>query len=160
VTITAACLHPPVLHKAQYHDDDHIRELIHSNVFDWCVQFLKGNAPLQVCGREFSAYFTDAGLHGEIDPVHLRDALMQRDRINLGRRLVTTKRGYVGMALETTQKGDVIGVHLGCTMPVVLRPVGDHFRVVGECYIHGLMEGEAMEWLETGECQLEEIVLC
>ncbi len=103
----------PMLHEAQYHDDDHIDELTHSDIFDWCVRFLKGNAALQVCGQAFSAYLTDAVQHGEIDCVHLRDALMQRDRVNVGRRLVTTKRGYMGMVLKTTQKEDVICVLLG-----------------------------------------------
>ena len=98
--------------------------------------------------------------HKKIDRVHLMDALMQRDRINVGRRLFTTIKGYLGMALETSQKGDVICVLLGCTTPIALRPVGNRFRYVGECYLHGLMEGKAMEWLDSGVCQLEDIVLC
>lgn len=27
----------------------------------------------------------------------------------------------------------------------------EHWVVVGECYVHGLMEGEGMEMLEKGE---------
>lgn len=86
---------------------------------------------------------------------------MQRDRVNLGMRLVTTERGHVGMALETVERTDVVAVLLGCSTPMVLRQVqGDaghlKWKVVGECYLHGIMNGEAMGWgLET-----EDIVLC
>lgn len=157
----SSLLATPTLGEAQFDADDPMRQLITSNIFDWCVSFLQGNSAFKICGREVSDYFVDGSRSGaNIDRVHLRDALMQRDRVILYRRLITTKRGYVGMALETIRRDDVIYVLLGCSVPVVLRPVGEHFEFVGECYIHGIMEGEAMEWLTTEECQLENIVLC
>ena len=43
--------------------------------------------------------------------------------------------------------GDVVCVFLGCPTSVVLREADDgNFTVVGECYIHGMMEGEAIKW--------------
>jgi hypothetical protein len=48
-------------------------------------------------------------------------------------------------------------------MPMVLRPIEQFekcYGLVGECYVQGLMDGEAMEWLEAGKCQLEEFVIC
>lgn len=45
-------------------------------------------------------------------------------------------------------------------MPVVLRPVGKRYEVVGECYVDGFMKGEAMESLDAGKYQLESITLC
>lgn len=44
-----------------------------------------------------------------------------------------------------TQLGDHICVALGCNTPIVLRkePSGN-FQVVGDCYVHGLMEGEVV----------------
>lgn len=40
---------------------------------------------------------------------------------------------------------DLLCVLLGCDSPMLLRPTasGD-FLVVGECYVHGLMDGEAL----------------
>jgi hypothetical protein len=35
-------------------------------------------------------------------------------------------------------------------MPVVLRREGDCFRFMGDCYMHGLMFGEAIEDLDKG----------
>ncbi|MCJ1243494.1 hypothetical protein MMC30_000691 [Trapelia coarctata] len=151
----------PVLAAADLPKHSPIKDIVGSNVFDWCVRFLKGNADFQVAGRRMEEYLWKDVEPEKIDAVHLRDALMQRDRVNLGRRLVTTERGYVGMALETVERADVVAVLLGCSTPMVLRQVqGDsgylRWKVVGECYLHGIMNGEAMGWgLKT-----QDIVLC
>ena len=151
----------PVLATAILSEHSPIKDLVGSNVFDWCVKFLKGNADFHVAGRRMEEYFWKDVEPEKIDVVHLRDALMQRDRVNLGRRLVTTERGHVGMALETVERTDVVAVLLGCSTPMVLRQFqGDSgclkWKVVGECYLHGIMNGEAMEWgLKT-----QDIVLC
>ncbi|KAI0189593.1 heterokaryon incompatibility protein-domain-containing protein, partial [Xylaria flabelliformis] len=60
-----------------------------------------------------------------------------------GRRIFTTKRGYLGLANASVQRGDRLYVFLGGRMPVVLRAVEDGFRFVCECYTHGIMFGEA-----------------
>ncbi len=98
---------------------------------------------------------------GKIDASQLRTALMQKDRLGERRRTVTTKRGYVGMVIETVEVGDAIAVLLGCSMLIVLRKAESNggqtkWRVVGECYIHGIMDGEAMEW----GLEVQDIILC
>lgn len=158
---SGSLLATPVLATAVLPENSPIKDIVGSNIFDWCVKFLKGNADLQIAGRRMEEYFWKDFEPEKIDAVHLRDALMQRDRVNLGMRLVTTERGHVGMALETVERTDVVAVLLGCSIPMVLRQVqGDagylKWKVVGECYLHGSMNGEAMGWgLET-----EDIVLC
>ncbi|KAL9024164.1 MAG: hypothetical protein Q9196_006719 [Gyalolechia fulgens] len=141
----------PVLAKTDMPDGSPLKDLVGSLVFDWCVKFLKGNAEFKIAGRRMEEYYWKKTQPEHIDAVHLRNALMQRDRINLSRRLVTTERGYVGMALETVERGDAVAVLYGCSMPIVLRESktngGDsRWRVIGECYLHGMMNGEAMEW--------------
>lgn len=146
----------PVLSTAHIPEPSPIKDLVGSNIFDWCVKFLKGNADLQVAGRRMEEYFWKDVEPEKIDAVHLRDALMQRDRVNLGRRLVTTQRGHVGMAHETVERADVVAILLGCSTPMVLRPVdgdgdGDsskprRWKVMGDCYLHGIMNGEALKW--------------
>jgi hypothetical protein len=44
----------------------------------------------------------------------------------------------------------------------VLRPQfggenGDEYIFIGECYVHGFMDGEAMEFLKDGSAVLEQI---
>jgi hypothetical protein len=155
----SSLLATPNLVNAQFEDGDPLQELTQSNVFVWFNNIMNANSKFQICGQDLSCYFTNLQ-PSEIDVVHLREALMQRDRVNIRRRMVTTARGFFGLALETTQKDDIICVLLGCTMPVVLRQVGEYYKVVGECYIHGIMEGEAMEMLNGGQVQLEDIILC
>lgn len=67
-----------------------------------------------------------------------------------GRRLFLTSRGYLGLGLEDTQPGDVIAVMPGGAVPYVLRMDAQRsqdteyrvYRFIGECYVHGIMDGE------------------
>ena len=47
--------------------------------------------------------------------------------------------------------GDIICVLFGGKMPFCLRPWGDCYLLVGECYVHGLMNGEAMKMMDRTE---------
>jgi hypothetical protein len=65
-----------------------------------------------------------------------------------GRCIFTTLKGYVGLGLESTKPGDVVCVLLGCKSTMVLRKepyeVGDYFKVIGESYVDGLAEAQAL----------------
>lgn len=58
------------------------------------------------------------------------------------RRLGRTANGYIGLFPEHSQAGDGVFVLGGCHTPYVLRPRGDKFKLIGECYVHGMMGGE------------------
>jgi hypothetical protein len=47
--------------------------------------------------------------------------------------------------------GDVGCVLFGGKMPFCLRPQGHYYLLVGECYVHGLMAGEAIDMLVPGD---------
>lgn len=51
----------------------------------------------------------------------------------------------MGLAPMAAQIEDIICILYGCSVPVVLRPHKGGFQFVGECYIHGMMDGEAVE---------------
>ena len=59
------------------------------------------------------------------------------------------------------QENDIICILYGCSVPVVLRKQeveGESFwELVGECYVHGMMDGEAMEEQETKKAEEFEI---
>jgi len=64
-----------------------------------------------------------------------------------GRAFFTATEGYIGLAPSSARPGDVICIILGCESPLCLRPSPTsptHFQVVGECYVWGLMDGEAL----------------
>lgn len=66
------------------------------------------------------------------------------------RRLMVTKEGYIGVAPRRAQKGDIVCVLYGCSVPVVLRKCdtddgsANFCKFVGECYVDGIMDGEAL----------------
>lgn len=61
------------------------------------------------------------------------------------RTLYTTEEGHVGMGPASVAVGDEVCHLFGSWKPIILRPVASkEHRVVGECYIHGRMHGEAV----------------
>ncbi|KAL8653827.1 MAG: hypothetical protein Q9226_003688 [Calogaya cf. arnoldii] len=72
--------------------------------------------------------------------------LSQVGRFSYGRVLFTSADGRLGLAPRATKPGDEICIILGCSSPVVLRSDdnGFSYRVVGECYLDGIMRGEAL----------------
>jgi len=63
----------------------------------------------------------------------------------LGRTVFVCKNGYLGLGPQHVQTGDIIAVMDGSPVPIVLRPIEDGFyELVGESYVHGIMDGEAV----------------
>jgi hypothetical protein len=62
------------------------------------------------------------------------------------RKLFATGKGYLGLGPAAILTGDIIAVILGLDTPLVLRRSGvDGYQIVGEAYVHGIMDGEAMK---------------
>jgi hypothetical protein len=81
-----------------------------------------------------------------------------------GRKFITTKEGRVGLAPANCQVDDVICVFLGACVPHVLRPKDAHaeattFSFIGDCYVHGLMNTEALVMLEKDPSKRRDIVV-
>lgn len=60
-------------------------------------------------------------------------------------RFGVTGKGYFGLFVNETQPGDVIHILLGQHTPYVLRrssALANRFQLVGQCYTHGIMNGE------------------
>ncbi|KAF2999466.1 hypothetical protein E8E13_008243 [Curvularia kusanoi] len=91
------------------------------------------------------------------------------DRMHYKRKLAITTSGYVGLIPEVAEPGDHVVLMPGGRVPYIIRrleepykhttPDGDstftdRFEFMGDCYIHGIMFGEA--WDET---KLRPIVL-
>ncbi|KAH6949162.1 heterokaryon incompatibility protein-domain-containing protein [Fusarium avenaceum] len=69
---------------------------------------------------------------------------------NDNRAFFTTQRGYIGFGPPDMRQGDLVVVLLGSKMPFVLREAPrsegydkSYYAVVGYCYLHGVMNGEA-----------------
>jgi Heterokaryon incompatibility protein (HET) len=66
-----------------------------------------------------------------------------------GRTFIASRQGFMGLAPIESRVGDVICIIVGNETPLILRPKGeDKWTLVGECYIHGIMDGEAFTQFE------------
>jgi hypothetical protein len=67
-------------------------------------------------------------------------------RATKNRRFGITRTGYMCLAPRDVMPGDVVCVLHGGDVPFALRPHdGNRYGLVGECYVQGLMNGEAMK---------------
>jgi hypothetical protein len=63
-----------------------------------------------------------------------------------GKRMATLDTGYIGIVPGHSVIGDVAVILLGCSLPQVLRKTtSSYWRLVGECYFHGVTDGELMD---------------
>lgn len=62
-----------------------------------------------------------------------------------GRCLFITDADRIGIGPCSMRTGDIVAVLYGEGNPLVLRPSREQFSLVGSCYIHGIMAGEALE---------------
>ena len=71
--------------------------------------------------------------------------------------LFMTKEGRIGLGPgAATEVGDSCCIFMGATVPFVLAPGNDgRFRLVGECYVQGVMLGELIGKLEPTDLVLE-----
>lgn len=60
---------------------------------------------------------------------------------------------------RVAQTGDVVAIILGCSCPLLLGSSGDTFRIVAECYVQGVMQGEVFQQLEEEHRHLENILI-
>lgn len=70
------------------------------------------------------------------------------------RRIFVTRQGYLGLGPPEIQNGDLVYIFAGGHVPFIVRRVQDRmilggeagksFELVGDCYVHGIMDGESM----------------
>ena len=100
----------------------------------------------------------------------LRHFLDRVQAVTWGKRLIKTSSGSLGIAPVQTKNNDLVCILHGCDIPVILRRTGQPtqeqlaFRppeeldflpsedfqaeMVGECFLHGYMSGEALAYQE------------
>ena len=69
------------------------------------------------------------------------------------RRLACSVKGYMALVDEEVQEGDCLCALYGVSILYVLRPKEEGFGFVGECYVHGFMDGRAVGQAEKGEAE-------
>ena len=72
---------------------------------------------------------------------------------------MTTTDGRIGMVPQSSRPGDQVWIVFGCSVPVVVRVSGERKELVGECYVDGIMDGEAVEEYRRDKTQERTLVL-
>jgi hypothetical protein len=82
------------------------------------------------------------------DPGRFHEAFV---RACVDRRFFVTKTGSMGIGPDVMNEGDIIVILFGGRVPYILRPVDNGFKFIGECYVPGLMNSEAVQtWRDEG----------
>jgi hypothetical protein len=77
--------------------------------------------------------------------------------------LDATGKHYIGLIPPDARIGDRICILYGCSVPVVLRKIIEsdesyHWKLVGDVYVHGIMDGEAFEHASEEELERRTVV--
>lgn len=122
----------------------------------YCVfaRSIKSRLPLLPIDEDLEAF---AEMSDDMEPEAARQFLQDSfAEYMMGRCFCITDSGSLGLGSGAMARGDVVVVPYGCSTPVLLRPEGSssedgseertqEYRFVGDVYIHGYMDGEAMD---------------
>lgn len=117
---------------------------------DYCSRLFDGfiDAVLGRTGQFKVPENTDTTLEKEVSLfkkfVNRMDTLLYR------RSAFSTSNGWIGIGPDNMKAGDVIVLLSGGDIPHVLRLCGckEHYELIGECYVEGIMYGEMMNALQ------------
>jgi hypothetical protein len=107
--------------------------------------FMLGDQPL-------SSFFTDVLSDAADESTYVHVYCNVREMV-MEQRFMLTKRGYLGWAPDNVfdsgeenhaRVGDLVAIVFGCSTPLIIRPRGKSFELVGEAYVQGFMDVEAL----------------
>ncbi|CZR68827.1 uncharacterized protein PAC_18727 [Phialocephala subalpina] len=88
----------------------------------------------------------------DLEATRKRDEMLASLRVVCwARRLFWTSNGYIGIGPPSMKRNDMVCVLGGGQVLYILRQEEpDVFTFVGECYLHGMMDGQAMKYHDDG----------
>ena len=101
----------------------------------------------------------------ELSPVEYRNQInmkMAQNKACNSRDFGFSQKSYLLMIPNTAVVGDLIWALAGGQVLYILRPINPglkQYRFIGECYAHGLMDGDVLRRLRLGEVRMEDISL-
>ncbi|KAH8591386.1 hypothetical protein B0O99DRAFT_632560 [Bisporella sp. PMI_857] len=133
---------------------------------------IQGSFPMATSGADFASYIVahiellpednilkrslDSGLLQDIADADGNAARFAKSGCYTWRRFFTTRTGYIGFGPACMREDDIICILRGGRVPYVLREKDNHWLFLGECYVHGIMLGEAVHLNEAGSWVGEE----
>ncbi|KAH6884265.1 heterokaryon incompatibility protein-domain-containing protein [Thelonectria olida] len=134
--------------------------------FRWS-EWWKLHESISVGDKTLSSFFSDTIPENAIE-FDYSEVFNAAERANMSRRLMFTNKGYIGWAPDNaygpghkqSRIGDLVCIVFGCSTPLVIRPKNECFEVLGEAYVEGVMDGEAVDMLEAGGFERRTLTFC
>ena len=102
-----------------------------------------GDEAIDICGQNLRSYFTSIEeICSNPEIVILASALLCFAQAN---RLCILRIGLLGVVPTSMQLNDKIVVLSGYDIPIILRPRGETYEVIGSCSVAGLMKGKVAD---------------
>lgn len=81
-----------------------------------------------------------------------RDFLLRVQSVTWGKRFFMVGSSKPGIGSAICKTGDIVVVLYGCSVPVLLRTseVEGYHELIGDCYVHGFMDGEGVRIRRAG----------
>ncbi|KAH6671946.1 heterokaryon incompatibility protein-domain-containing protein [Halenospora varia] len=76
-------------------------------------------------------------------------------QIGWNRSFFATSKGYLGLGPNTLRVGDAVTILRGGAIPYIQRSRNGHHQLVGEAYVHGIMEAELTKQWRNGQLKEE-----
>jgi hypothetical protein len=76
-----------------------------------------------------------------VDQAQQREFEVSFSQWSQGRKFCITTRGYMGWVPTLTESSDRLVLLRGYRIPFAMRPWGNGWKILGDCYLHGAMEG-------------------
>jgi hypothetical protein len=93
----------------------------------------------------------------EAKTINFRGFLAALRLVTAGRSFFVTPEGYMGLGPRFAEKGDLVCILLGCSVPILIRKREAKYAVVGDTYIYGMMHGEIMEKVDRGRLSVQDL---
>jgi len=93
--------------------------------------------------------------YGSIEESQARKCRSAVFRTTFRRQLFLSQRGYIGLCPAEAREDDMLCILLGVRVPLVLRKQSEHYVIIGDCYIDGVMDGELIPEVEAGKFIIE-----
>lgn len=75
------------------------------------------------------------------------------------RRLIITKRGFMGLAVAHVEVGMDVCILLGCSVPVLLEKHNNHYHLKASCYMQGWIKREILDEMGGSDKEIFETVV-
>ena len=153
--------------RPEKHTEDLVRTLI-ANMYHVPAVYAPDRRELEVAVSDATVYLQilrdnerPAKFLREVELLRAQRYLRALDLACRGRRFFCTGRGRLGLGSLDVRVGDRVYVFEGAQVPFVFRVAGqgDGYVLIGEAYVHGIMDGECLRQDEHDSGMWETLVV-